>query len=385
MTQRPQPSVPPGDASASQSAPMPSMPTPATPSLSDLKQQIVLELLVLHRCYTRLNQDAGEPHRFMSFVHSLFALLPPELQLTESEVLAVDELVSPNASPYNPVASRSFLDNLPTVDTSGCPELSTEDCPVCQEPFTVEPSLTTPITSSSSSSHHIDLTQNDGQWVSLTNDRDSVDTRPATAAPRIIELPCEHIFHFPCVAAWMAKHNTCPCCRFKLPTDNPLYNETVIRQQPDPVRRNRRAKRRACDMSRPSSPPPAKRASCARPSRCALSTHGLPCLLPVRHQMDSSSSEPLPDTVEHLSCGHSFHAHCLHTALTLLGVATMQPDIGPCPLCCLHTASPESTARLQRMTLPLISIQPSPSRPTSPVQYRISPSPAVRHPERYFQ
>ncbi|XP_021715048.1 E3 ubiquitin-protein ligase SGR9, amyloplastic-like [Chenopodium quinoa] len=37
-------------------------------------------------------------------------------------------------------------------------------------------------------------------------------------------LPCEHIFHWKCVLPWLTKRNTCPCCRFQLPTDD-AYGE----------------------------------------------------------------------------------------------------------------------------------------------------------------
>ena len=38
-----------------------------------------------------------------------------------------------------------------------------------------------------------------------------------------ILLPCGHMFHDNCVTKWLKIHNTCPLCRFELPTDNAEY------------------------------------------------------------------------------------------------------------------------------------------------------------------
>ncbi|RZR88427.1 hypothetical protein BHM03_00016009 [Ensete ventricosum] len=47
---------------------------------------------------------------------------------------------------------------------------------------------------------------------------------------RVKRLPCFHHYHEECILPWLGIRNTCPLCRFELPTDDPEYEKQKARR-----------------------------------------------------------------------------------------------------------------------------------------------------------
>lgn len=84
------------------------------------------------------------------------------------------------------------------------------------------------------------------------------------AGETLKKLPCGHEFHDSCCVTWLASHNTCPLCRFKMPEEEdegqPKQKEggaaEEIARTPSQQARDERTDTRASPEVRPAGPPP---------------------------------------------------------------------------------------------------------------------------------
>ncbi|KAJ3324872.1 hypothetical protein HDU76_013305 [Blyttiomyces sp. JEL0837] len=53
-----------------------------------------------------------------------------------------------------------------------------------------------------------------------------------------LQMPCGHIFHEPCLRIWLGQQNTCPTCRYQIPTNNEQRNLNIAQAMEGRVRFN---------------------------------------------------------------------------------------------------------------------------------------------------
>ncbi|KAL4022172.1 hypothetical protein IC575_015897 [Cucumis melo] len=100
------------------------------------------------------------------------------------------ETVDVDQPPKVPPASKEFVANLPlfTITDEILAKLGKDvQCAICKEDFAVD--------------------------------------------EKIQELPCKHAFHQDCLKPWLESNNSCPICRYELPTDDQEYENWKQREK----------------------------------------------------------------------------------------------------------------------------------------------------------
>ncbi|KAF2538293.1 hypothetical protein F2Q68_00023096 [Brassica cretica] len=64
----------------------------------------------------------------------------------------------------------------------------------------------------------LDVEKDEGAVCAVCKDEMDIGTEA-------VGLPCDHKYHTECIVPWLKTRNTCPVCRYELPTDNTNYEQ----------------------------------------------------------------------------------------------------------------------------------------------------------------
>ncbi|KAK7271823.1 hypothetical protein RJT34_28033 [Clitoria ternatea] len=149
---------------------------PGEEALRYLEWEILLAVNNLERNAVEHDDNGGD---------SFLAVQDGYIYTAEYDVLFGQLLENESALKGSPPAAKSFVENLPLVELSK-EELQGKNvaCAICKDEILLE--------------------------------------------EKVRRLPCLHCYHGDCILPWLTIRNTCPVCRFELPTDDPDYEQRKV-------------------------------------------------------------------------------------------------------------------------------------------------------------
>ncbi|KAK7364980.1 hypothetical protein VNO80_13730 [Phaseolus coccineus] len=143
-------------------------------------------LLAVNNSERNVNNGGGLEHEGIAGAADLLTIQDGYVYAAEYDVLFGQFLENESALKGSPPAAKSVVESLPLVELSKEELLQGKNlaCAICKDEILLE--------------------------------------------EKVRRLPCSHCYHGDCILPWLEIRNTCPVCRFELPTDDPDYEQRKV-------------------------------------------------------------------------------------------------------------------------------------------------------------
>eukprot|EP01088_Endostelium_zonatum_P018088 TRINITY_DN5671_c0_g1_i1.p1 TRINITY_DN5671_c0_g1~~TRINITY_DN5671_c0_g1_i1.p1 ORF type:complete len:400 (+),score=91.47 TRINITY_DN5671_c0_g1_i1:66-1265(+) len=118
----------------------------------------------------------------------------------------------------NPPASKQAMDDLEQVSDVSEYKDKQPQCTICYCEFEQKSE------SGSESEHNCNCNENEH------NNDCNETTVERDRGEEVVKIECGHLFHRGCIENWLKEHNTCPLCRWELPTEDVEYEKERVKR-----------------------------------------------------------------------------------------------------------------------------------------------------------